>query len=115
VTGKGVVEDVREGKQTLLMLRALELADRAGRAELERVLRVEDHGDARLGDGFAGWPDDGVADRCREIVASSGALASIEALIAAKVAAADDAIAGLDVAVADALGGLTRLLSARVT
>ena len=56
-TGKGVIEDLREGKQTLLMLRALELADAAGRRELERVLCRAGHGgplDATVGDATAG-------------------------------------------------------------
>jgi len=120
VTGKGAIEDLREGKQTLLVLRALELADDAGRSELERMLRhdhqdgYDEHGDGRLGDGFAGWPDDGAVERCREIVSASGALASVEALIAAQVAIADDAVAALEPPVADALAGLARLLTARV-
>jgi geranylgeranyl diphosphate synthase type I len=118
VTGKGAIEDLREGKRTVLMLRALELTDHAGRAALERALGSNGRGDERLGDGFGGWPDDGIVERCRDIVAASGALASVEALIAAKVSVADEAIeaiAGLDPAVADALAGLVRLLTARVT
>ncbi len=115
VTGKGAIEDLREGKRTVLMLRALELTDHAGRAALERALGSHGRGDERLGDGFGGWPDDGVVERCRDIVASSGALASVEALIAAKVGVADEAVEGLDPAVGDALAGLARLLTARVT
>ena len=57
--------------------------------------------------------DHAAARRCREIVTTSGALASIEALIAEQVAVADEALAGLDPSVARTLAGMTRLLTAR--
>ena len=72
VTGKSRLDDLREGKRTLLVLRAMRLATPAGRSLLERSL-----GDAAL--------DEPAAERCREAIASSGALASIEALIADQV------------------------------
>ena len=50
------------------MLRALELTDADGRAALERAL-----GSATV--------DDLAVQRCRDIVAASGALASVEAAI----------------------------------
>lgn len=67
-TGKGAIEDLREGKRTLLMLRALALADDAARAELENCL-----GDPTV--------DDAAAARVREVVVETGALASIEEVL----------------------------------
>jgi geranylgeranyl diphosphate synthase, type I len=71
VTGKSRLDDLREGKRTLLVMRALHLAP---------------HDDARFLAAALGDPqlDEAAAERCREIVASSGALASVEALIAAR-------------------------------
>ena len=87
VTGKGRLDDLREGKRTLLVVRALRLApDRDGRF-LAGAL-----GDPEL--------DETTAERCREIVASSGALASVEALIAAR---RDEAVMA-----AQAVGGPAR-------
>jgi geranylgeranyl diphosphate synthase type I len=71
VTGKSRLDDLRAGKHTLLVVRALGLAPAAGRRVLAAAL-----GDPGL--------DDAAAERCREVVASSGALASVEALIAAR-------------------------------
>ncbi|MBI5090459.1 MAG: polyprenyl synthetase family protein [Actinobacteria bacterium] len=67
-TGKSCVDDLREGKRNVLVLRALRLATEAERAVLH----------ATLG---APHVDDVVADRCREVVSGSGALASVEATI----------------------------------
>jgi geranylgeranyl diphosphate synthase type I len=64
-TGKGALADVREGKRTLLVLRALALADPAGRAVLERTL-----GNARA--------DEASAAKVREVVAACGALDAVE-------------------------------------
>jgi geranylgeranyl diphosphate synthase, type I len=71
VTGKSRLDDLREGKRTLLVVRALHLAP---------------DDDARFLAGALGDPqlDEATAERCRAIVASSGALASVEALIAAR-------------------------------
>ncbi len=93
VTGKGGLDDLREGKRTVLMLRAMRLADPAGRAVLEATL-----GDPEV--------DDAAAQRCREVIAGSGALASVEALIADRHARALAAIAELDGTARDALDGL---------
>jgi isopentenyl-diphosphate delta-isomerase type 1 len=71
VTGKSRLDDLRAGKHTLLVVRALDVAPAAGRRVLAGAL-----GDPGL--------DDAAAERCRDVVASSGALASVEALIAAR-------------------------------
>jgi len=78
-TGKSALDDLREGKRTLLVLRAIRLADDAQR----RVLR------ACLGDPHL---DEAQADEARRVVAATGALASVEALIAAQHAVALAAI-----------------------
>ncbi len=82
VTGKGVLDDLREGKRTLLVLRALRLATPAQRSVLLAAL-----GDPDLGEEQAA--------RVREVVAESGALASIEALVTANHDAARGALAPL--------------------
>jgi geranylgeranyl diphosphate synthase type I len=64
-TGKGVLDDLRQGKRTVLMLEALERASGAQRAVLT----------AALGDPTA---DDGVAERVRDVVRRCGALAAVE-------------------------------------
>jgi geranylgeranyl diphosphate synthase type I len=82
VTGKGNADDLRAGKRTLLVLRASSLAGDADRRVLERSVGAADL-------------DERGAQRCREIVARSGALASVEALIRAEHARARAAVAGL--------------------
>jgi len=67
-TGKSCTGDLREGKRTLLVLRALELATATGRVTLEAGLGTADL-------------DAAAAQRCREVIAGSGALASVEATI----------------------------------
>ncbi len=79
-TGKGALDDLREGKRTVLILRALALCDPPSRRALLALL-----GDAEL--------DDRGADRARDIVADCGALAAVEALLGAKQAGARRAIA----------------------
>lgn len=68
-TGKGATSDLREGKRTLLVLRALRLASPAGRAALTRMLGNPDV-----------TPED--ARRAREIIVDSGALAAVEEVVA---------------------------------
>ena len=82
-TGKACTDDLREGKRTLLVLRALRLTTGVDHLFLRRSL---------------GNPDLDVVDarRCRDIVATSGARASIEARIEAERARAVAAIAHLD-------------------
>ena len=100
VTGKGSSEDIRSGKASLLLVRALELAKPSHRAVLQ----------AGLGDGAL--DDDGV-EQCREIVRASGALASIEALIVAKVDEACAAVVGLPAKPRAELTDLAELLGHR--
>ncbi|HKE98563.1 MAG TPA: polyprenyl synthetase family protein [Actinomycetes bacterium] len=70
VTGKPAGDDLREGKETWLVVRARKLAGPAGRRLLE----------AGLGD--AGLSEEGVG-RLRAVIVESGALADAEARIAA--------------------------------
>jgi geranylgeranyl diphosphate synthase type I len=78
-TGKDPADDLREGKRTLLVLRALRLTDGRDHRVLLRAL-----GDPDL--------DAAGARRCRAIVTASGARASIEALIEAERARAVHAL-----------------------
>ncbi len=82
VTGKSRLDDLREGKRTVLVLRALELAAPGDRAALAGML-----GNPEVGEDDAG--------RARQVVARSGALASVEALITSQLAVARHAIASL--------------------
>ena len=82
VTGKSALDDLREGKRTLLVLRALRLADDAQRRLLLSCL-----GDPDL--------DEERAATVRRTVGATGALASIEALISAHHTVALEAIGGL--------------------
>jgi geranylgeranyl diphosphate synthase type I len=81
-TGKGALEDVREGKQTLLVLRARDLADDGQRKVLADV----------IGDPHATQAD---VDAVREIVVDTGALADVEARVATLRAQAEQALAGV--------------------
>lgn len=99
-TGKGCLDDLREGKQTLLVIRALALADPADQATLRAGL-----GDRSL--------DVAGAARCRAIITSSGALASVEARIAAEHARAVEALDGLPARPAKALAALADLAAFR--
>jgi isopentenyl-diphosphate delta-isomerase type 1 len=74
-SGKSCLDDLREGKQTLLVTRALRLADSAQRAVLQGAL-----GDPDLDEAGAG--------AARDVVAATGARASVEALIADECARA---------------------------
>jgi geranylgeranyl diphosphate synthase, type I len=78
-TGKGALEDVREGKQTLLVLRARDLADDVQRKVLADV----------IGDPEATTDD---VDDVREIVVDTGALADVEGRVARLRADAEQAI-----------------------
>ena len=81
-TGKPAGDDLREGKRTVLVARALAAADPAQTADVRRLL-----GDPHLG-GV------GVA-RLREIIVDTGALAEVEALVDDLVAACRQALAEL--------------------
>jgi isopentenyl-diphosphate delta-isomerase type 1 len=80
--GKSCAEDLREGKRTMLVVRALALLDGADRQELERCL-----GNTALAETSV--------RRCRELIAASGSLASIEALVRAQHRSALDALVGV--------------------
>jgi isopentenyl-diphosphate delta-isomerase type 1 len=94
-TGKSCLDDLREGKRTVLVLRALRLADAAGRALLTSSL-----GDPELSVERA--------HDCCAIVAESGALASVEARIRADHARAEEALAAIEGPANDALSELAR-------
>jgi geranylgeranyl diphosphate synthase type I len=79
VTGKPVGGDLREGKPTPLMARAVEAATTAQQAVLDLV-------------GRPGLADDDVA-RVQQVIVETGALADLEAHISSLT---DDAIAALD-------------------
>lgn len=100
VTGKGVAEDLRSGKASLLLVRALELAAPTDHALLRRCL-----GSMEL--------DDHDSDRCRAAVLASGALASIETLITAKLDEAEAAIQCLPGTARADLVGLAHRLAHR--
>jgi isopentenyl-diphosphate delta-isomerase type 1 len=90
VTGKGAIDDLREGKRTLLVLRALRLTNDAGRATLGRALGKRDL-------------DDCEAARCVDVIAASGALASVETAIEAHLERALAAASGFDPRATDVL------------
>ena len=96
VTGKPAVDDVREGKRTLLVAVAQERADRTQRATLGRHL-----GDPHL--------DAAGLAAVRGVLVSTGALDHVEERIAALAASAHDDLAGLplDGRTRAALGALT--------
>jgi geranylgeranyl diphosphate synthase type I len=100
VTGKSRVDDLREGKQTLLVVRALALAPEPDRRVLAAAL-----GDPDL--------DEAGAHRCRGIVASSGAWASVEALIEARQARALHALRAVPEPARTALTALAALATQR--
>ncbi|HEX6656496.1 MAG TPA: polyprenyl synthetase family protein, partial [Ilumatobacter sp.] len=93
VTGKSTADDLREGKRTLLVLRAMRLATHAGRKALDDALGRTDL-------------DDTDVARCREIIASSGALASVEVAIDTHL---ERAIAAASMLESPAGGALTSL------
>jgi geranylgeranyl diphosphate synthase, type I len=95
-TGKSATGDLAEGKRTLLIAEAWARLDDPGRAQLAVGL-----GDPRL------TPER--ADRLRALIADCGARDVVEARIAAELAAARDALDGLDLPaeVEETLRGLT--------
>ena len=101
VTGKGNAEDLRSGKASLLLVRALELAAPADSRLLHRCLGVEDL-------------DEESERQCREAVLASGAVASIEALITSQLATAKGVLGGLPADVAADLAELADQLAHRV-
>ena len=99
-TGKGDLDDLREGKRTVLMLRTLAQADAAQRTVLDQVL-----GNRGLTPAHA--------DQVREIIVDTGALAEVEQLIAQRREAADVALQTVDPAARSALSDLADLAAFR--
>ncbi|MDP8969976.1 MAG: polyprenyl synthetase family protein, partial [Actinomycetota bacterium] len=100
-TGKGALEDLREGKRTLLMLRAFELAAPGQRAELAAILGNPDVGESEVG-------------RAQRIVADCGALDSVERTVAEQQERARGALAPVDPPAREALEQLADLAVFRV-
>jgi geranylgeranyl diphosphate synthase, type I len=100
VTGKSALDDLRDGKASLLMVRARQLATSAGRRVLDEHVGSEELDDER-------------AERCRDVIAASGALASVERLIDDRVESARRTALTLDPPVRDALTALALAASAR--
>ncbi|HSJ45041.1 MAG TPA: polyprenyl synthetase family protein [Euzebyales bacterium] len=82
-TGKGVLDDLRQGKRTLLMLTALDLADRTQRDVLTAALGNPD-------------VDERAANDVRTVVTECGALETIERQVGRHHARALQAIATVD-------------------
>jgi geranylgeranyl diphosphate synthase type I len=101
VTGKSADDDLREGKQTLLIALAEEAADDAGRRLLTEV----------LGDPTAGEEQ---FDAVRRLLETTGALARVEERITERTAVARAAIADAPLA-ADARAALNALAVAATT
>lgn len=101
-TGKGRLEDLREGKRTLLVLRALSLADEGQHAALSRL----------LGDPDA---DEDDADVVREVIEDTGALAAVEGLLVERQRAARAALEVVPPPAREALDELAGLALDRVT
>ncbi len=101
VTGKSADDDLREGKQTLLIALAEESADAAGRRLLDEV----------LGDPTAGEEQ---FDAVRRLLETTGALVRVEERITERTALARDAIAAAPLA-ADARAALDALAVAATT
>lgn len=97
-TGKGVLDDLRQGKRTVLFLEALDRADAAQRAVLTGALGNDS-------------VDDATAERVRSIVRACGALASVERQVQAHFDAALDALTAVEEPARGALAQLaTRAL-----
>jgi geranylgeranyl pyrophosphate synthase len=60
-TGKSSMDDIREGKRTIIVVKALELADKTDRSYLEQMLGKQDLTQAEF-------------ENCKKIIKSSGAL-----------------------------------------
>jgi geranylgeranyl diphosphate synthase type I len=102
VTGKSADDDLREGKQTLLIALAQQETDAAGRRLLGEVL-----GNPAAGpEGF---------DAARRLLETTGARARVEARIAERTAVARSAIEAADIAgdARDALDALAVAATSR--
>jgi geranylgeranyl diphosphate synthase type I len=101
LTGKSADDDLREGKQTLLIALAEQETDEAGRRLLAEVLGNQDAGPAEF-------------DALRSLLEKTGARARVEERIAERTALARTAIAGAPVA-EDARAALDALAVAATT
>ena len=99
-TGKGDLDDLREGKRTVLLLKAVERASPRQREHLDRLV-----GNRNL------TPAD--ADDVRQILVDTGALAEVEELIAERRRAADTALAEVHDSARAALTDLADLAAFR--
>jgi geranylgeranyl diphosphate synthase type I len=101
-TGKPAGDDLREGKRTVLVAKALERASAAQAARVRALL-----GDPAL--------DVAGVDALREVIVSTGALTAVEELVDELVAQARGALAAADVAppARDVLDGLVLAATAR--
>lgn len=99
-TGKRGLSDLRTGKRTVLIARALALATPGQRATLTAAL-----GDRDLS------PERG--DACREIIADTGALASVETTIRAQLAVAAAAVEVVADPVRESLRALAEVAAER--
>jgi geranylgeranyl diphosphate synthase type I len=102
VTGKSTLDDVREGKRTLLVVWALERAAPDDRRNLER----------RLGDVDITAAD---VDVVRDIVVRTGALDDVEKLLGRYRRKADRALADVPSPAREALAELAELAMERST
>jgi geranylgeranyl diphosphate synthase type I len=100
VTGKPVIDDLREGKPTAMIAMARDRADRAQAARLRALF------------GAAELDDDGAAE-LRDIITRTGARQRIEELISQRAEAATAALAGAPL-VDDARAALAALASSVV-
>ena len=100
VTGKSGLDDLREGKRTLAVLRALELAAPSEARRLDHAL-----GSSQLSEAEAAG--------CRAIILDSGAVASVEARVAALHRQALQALTPVAEPARSALGELSRLAAYR--
>ncbi len=100
-TGKGHLDDLREGKRTVLILKALELSKGAGRQVLEQALGRRDI-------------DEQTANRARQVVVECGALESVERLLVRQAQTAYSAVKTVQTPARQALEELADLAVSRV-
>ena len=100
LTGKGAVSDLREGKRTLLLLRAMQMCSPRDREVLDAVVGNPD-------------TDEVDAQRAREIIVGSGALEGVEQMLAEHLARARQAIEGMPEVARSALDELADLAAFR--
>lgn len=103
-TGKSPLDDMKEGKRTLLIVQALEQASQPDAVFLERMLGNHDLTMAEL-------------ERCRQIIRRSGALAYAQAEVRRSVRAAQsalqDGVLPVDAPAVQFLHGLAAYLTSR--